>query len=134
MNTPPPRTATPFVFAEKAEVFLITKVYRQMPHFRRYENYFLKPQMKETMAKIISTAYLANTLPQAQRLGLYRQLDARLKYMATLVKIAKSTGGRDADGKPQLTPGMAADWQRDLNEMGRILGGLIKRAKEGARP
>lgn len=112
-------------FADKAAAFLDGTVWPDLENFKRCENYYLKPRIQDALSLSISEALEANELLPVdwqERVKLFRKARGRLKYLLILTDSAVS--------RHYLTPEKAAKWQGAIEELIKILCGLIGAAQK----
>jgi hypothetical protein len=114
--------STPLLLQKKAEVFLTAEIYPCLQKFPKAERFALCQEIKQTMSRVIMNAIRSNVKARGEaRLALYDDIDADLKYMLVLTGISRS--------QKYVTENKALQWQSQVAELGRILGGLIKASK-----
>jgi hypothetical protein len=114
--------STPLLLQKKAEVFLTSEIYPCLQKYPKSERFALCQDIKQTMSRVIMNSIRSNVKSRTDaRLAVYEEVDADLKYMLVLISISRS--------QKYVTEGKAMQWQEKVAELGRILGGLIKAAK-----
>lgn len=106
------------ILQKKAEVFL-EEIYPLLKKFPKSEKFCLCQEIKQACYKIIRNSLLANNV-RGHRLSYLREVDANLKLLLVLFNLARSQ--RYINEKKNL------QIQIKVKELGRITGGLIKKA------
>ena len=96
------------------------RVNERTNNMRKPEKFVYREHMTEAYMKMLRLCIKANRSRGQQRRELQTELDIELDVLRSLVDTAVSPEDR------LISPGLHEIWSRELNEIGRMLGGWIK--------
>ncbi|OQB36454.1 MAG: hypothetical protein BWY06_02799 [Candidatus Latescibacteria bacterium ADurb.Bin168] len=102
---------------------MIQYAYVAFRHMPKSERFTLCADMKRSLFRILELEIRANYAREQERLAMFRDLDIELDVFRSLMRLAKDLEFLPFQKYETLSEHVA--------EVGRMLGGLIKRAKTG---
>lgn len=110
----------PSILQKKSEIFLDRDVYPLLKHFPQAEKFGLSQEIKQACFRLIRAGVMANNLVVTKkRLEWLNEADAEKTLLLVLFGVARS--------QKYITEKKAHELQGKLDELGRIIGGLMKR-------
>lgn len=107
----------PTVLQKKAEVFL-EKIYPLLKNFPTSEKFCLCQEIKQANYRLIRDVVLFTNIRTAKRMEHLQEADAEKTLLLSLFAVARN--------QKYITKGKAFELQSNLEEIGRIMGGLQK--------
>ena len=96
------------------------RVSERTANMRKPEKFEFRKHMTAAYMDMLELCIEANRLRGGERLRLQRRMDTKLDVLRTLIDTAVSPEDR------LISPGLHEVWSKELNEIGRMLGGWMK--------